>query len=204
MNHAYNDAVGRYEEMNTKVQLRKDIVEKLARLDSGLYQTWSNEIAEKLFMQESWQNSDTIGIVISRKPEVRTTRMIKHAWELGKRVVIPKCHHQTRAMTFHEITSYNQLEVVYHGLKEPIVEKTKEVSKHDIGLIIVPGLLFTKDGYRLGFGGGYYDRFLVDYPGRKLALAFEIQLADELPIDPFDIPVDNIITNKEVLTCERG
>lgn len=187
--------------MQTKKQLRGEISAKLKEIDKIHYRQWSNDIAKKLFLHESWTSSQTIGIVISRKPEVNTKKIIEYAWEIGKRVAVPKCHPKTRAMTFHEITSFKQLEVVYYGLKEPIVSKTVEVKKEELDLIIVPGLGFMKNGYRLGFGGGYYDRYLADYHGKKLALAFEIQLALELPIEKYDIPVDTIITNKEVVTC---
>lgn len=189
--------------MKTKQQLRDEMLTRLKEIDEKQYEQWSNEIAKKLFSHESWMMSETIAIVISRKPEVNTKRIIEYAWELGKRVVVPKCHPKTKTMTFHAITTFDQLEVVYYGLKEPILTETVEVTKNEIDLMIVPGLIFMKNGYRLGFGGGYYDRYLANYRGKKLALAFDIQLAEYLPIESYDIPVDTIITNKEVLTCDH-
>lgn len=189
--------------MKEKKLLRKEMQAILASIDKGQYQQWSREIAEKLYVDESWKNSHTIGIIVSKMPEVNTIGIIQQAWKEGKRVVVPKCLPDTRAMTFHEITSFNQLEVVYYGLREPIIEKTKQVEKEEIELILVPGLMYTRNGYRLGFGGGYYDRFLVDYKGHTITLAFSEQIVSELPIESFDIPVEKIITNKEVIKCDH-
>ena len=93
-------------------------------------------------------------------PEIPTFHIIEQAWHEGKEVAVPKCNPENKAMEFKKITSFEQLESVYSGLLEPVAETVKVRDQHDLDLLIVPGLAFTKDGYRLGFGGGYYDRFL--------------------------------------------
>ena len=102
-------------------------------------------------------------------------------------------------MTFREITSFSQLEVVYYGLQEPVEEQTSAVIHNEIDLLFVPGLSFETKGYRLGHGGGYYDRYLAQYQGETVSLAFPVQVVDEIPVEPFDIPVQKIVTNKWVI-----
>ena len=154
------------------------------------------KIAQRLFALEEWKHAKTIGVTISVFPEIPTRGIIEQAWIEGKSVSVPKCNPAAKTMQFKTITSFNELESVYHGLLEPI-ESTPEVSYID--LLIVPGLLFTKQGYRLGFGGGYYDRFLSSYQGDTVALAYESQIKDSLPIEEHDIPVGKLVTPTSVI-----
>lgn len=183
--------------MNDKKVLRKQISQQLSKLTKPQYEHLSYKIAQDLYQETAWKESSTIGITISKMPEVDTYQIIRKAWEEKKRIVVPKCFPKDRSMEFRTLTAFNQLESVYYGLFEPIVDATQFVSKKDIDLIIVPGLGFTKQGYRLGFGGGYYDRYLLDYQGSTLSLAFHSQILQTLPIEPHDIPVAKIITDAE-------
>ena len=97
-------------------------------------------------------------------------------------------------MDFYLYTNKNELENVYLDLYEPKDHREKLIDKDFIDLIIVPGLLFDPKGYRVGYGGGYYDRYLVDYPNITVSLAMEEQLVQYVPFDEYDIPVDFIIT----------
>ncbi|HHY73014.1 MAG TPA: 5-formyltetrahydrofolate cyclo-ligase [Bacillus bacterium] len=184
-----------------KVEMRRLMQQKLKEVPSDVMGRWSSEIAVHLYNLHDWVEADTIGITISRSREVDTRAIIEKGWGLGKRIVVPKCEPETRGMTFRVLQSFEQLEVVYYGLEEPKEAETKAISLNEIDLLIVPGLVYNKTGYRVGFGGGYYDRFLSNYNGRTAALAFEVQLVEELPIEPHDMPVDSIITNEQVVLC---
>ncbi|MFT4412633.1 5-formyltetrahydrofolate cyclo-ligase [Fredinandcohnia humi] len=189
--------------MRTKREIRNEIKETLLSLDQELYQKWSKEIIEKVISLPEWKNAKTIGITVSGKYEVNTEPLVKTAWETGKKVAVPKCHPLTKTMTFREITNFTQLEVVYYGLKEPIESITVEVPHNKIDLLLVPGLCFTNQGYRLGHGGGYYDRYLTTYRGDTLSLAFPVQLVENFPIEPFDIPVKKLVTPTQVKNCHE-
>lgn len=177
-----------------KAVVRKEIMAKLAKLERPQYEHLSYEIASTLYKNSCWKEAKMIGITISRFPEVDTYQIIRKAWEEEKQVAIPKCLPKNREMVFRELTQFNQLESVYSGLLEPIEAETKEVLMKDIDLLIVPGLAFTKDGYRLGFGGGYYDRYLQKYKGETISLAFESQIVSQLPVEKHDLPVGKIIS----------
>ncbi|KAB2338519.1 5-formyltetrahydrofolate cyclo-ligase [Cytobacillus depressus] len=184
--------------MEEKKILRKQIIEELAKIQKPVYEQLSYQIANNLFQDEIWKEANTIGITISKPPEVDTYQIIRRAWEEGKKVVIPKCLPQNKELDFRTLSRFDQLESVYYGLFEPIESMTIAVAPTDIDLLIVPGLKFTKNGYRLGFGGGYYDRYLTNYVGRTVSLAFQRQIADGIPIETHDIPVEKIITDVKV------
>ena len=151
-----------------KAELRKTMSESLKQLSNELYIKQSELIADFLYKDDLWNKAKTIGITISRPPEVDTYPIIRKAWEEGKRVVVPKCIPKERSLDFRALENFEQLESVYYGLLEPIESQTTKVDPKDIDLLFVPGLAYSSDGYRMGFGGGYYDRFLTDYKGSTL------------------------------------
>ena len=175
----------------------------LNKLKADEHALLSQNILEHLFNTPEFKSAETIGITISRYPEVDTRFIIEAAWSLGKRIVIPKTNKETKHMDFRLLTTFDDLETVYIDLLEPIIEKTKPILKEHIDLQIVPGVVFSREGYRTGFGGGYYDRYLEDYGGKTLSLAFECQTGFDVPIENHDLPVDKIVTEKNVIDCQE-
>ncbi|MDQ0175191.1 5-formyltetrahydrofolate cyclo-ligase [Bacillus chungangensis] len=182
-----------------KIDLRNEMKEKLAALEQPEYEQYSYMIANQLFKQSMWMDAETIGITISRKPEVDTWQIIRKGWELGKRIVVPKCEPSTKEMTFRVLTAFTQLEKIYYHLFEPIEKETEAVAQKEIDLLLVPGLLFCQNGFRIGFGGGYYDRYLTTFTGKTASLAFSFQVVEKLPVEDHDIPVQTIMTEKSIL-----
>ncbi|MDX5473967.1 MAG: 5-formyltetrahydrofolate cyclo-ligase [Bacillaceae bacterium] len=184
-----------------KNELRKEMKVKLKDFTENKHTKLSTHIHTHLFQTKQWQEANTIGITVSRFPEVRTDEIIERAWSEGKKVVVPKCNPKSSTMDFYYIKSFQDLEIVYYGLREPIVNRTIYVPSSEIELIIVPGLIYDKKGYRIGFGGGYFDRYLQNFQGRKISLAFSTQVIEKVPRESFDIPVEAIITNEGVIRC---
>jgi 5-formyltetrahydrofolate cyclo-ligase len=185
-----------------KQTLRSKQKALLSSLERNIYEHKSYIVANKLFNTEEWKNSRTIAITVSNSPEVDTWNIIKRGWEEGKRVAVPKCVPQENRLDFYYIESFDELEKVYFGLFEPDPSKTMLSKKEEIALVIVPGLAFMRNGYRLGFGGGYYDRFLENFEGSTVALAFREQIVEEVPIESYDLPVEKIISEGEIIHCE--
>ncbi|CAM3936473.1 MULTISPECIES: 5-formyltetrahydrofolate cyclo-ligase [Bacillus] len=179
-----------------KLRLRKQIIEHMNSLSEERYTTLSEQIAFSLYAQKEWVEAKTIGITLSMENEVNTYPIIEKAWEEGKNVVVPKCNKGTRTMSFRQISNFDQLETVYMNLREPIPALTEEVGADDIDLQIVPGVAYTGRGERIGYGGGYYDRYLVHYKGKTLSLAYSFQMVEHIPVEPFDKNVEKIITEK--------
>lgn len=174
---------------------------QLQKMTDHEYSVYSDRLEKQLFQSTLWKNAAVIGLTISQNREPNTRNIIRRAWSEGKQAVIPKCFPAERKMEFRVLTSFDQLETVYYGLKEPIREMTALADKRSIDAIAVPGLCFDSRGYRIGYGGGYYDRFLEDYRGQTVSLAFSFQVLPLVPAEPFDVPVQRIITEKEVLHC---
>lgn len=187
----------------SKLSKRKLMISIMKDMNHSEHAGKSAAILERLFACEEYASAKTIGVTLSRFPEVDTYPLIESAWNSGKRVAVPKCNPGTREMDFRIITSFDDLETVYMDLKEPVVGKTVSVDKGQIDLQIVPGVVFSDEGFRIGFGGGYYDRYLAHYRGDKVSLAFEEQTSHEVPIEEHDVPVNKIITNNRVIQCRK-
>ncbi|CAM3805971.1 5-formyltetrahydrofolate cyclo-ligase [Mesobacillus zeae] len=185
--------------MDGKKLFREQMITKLKGLSLADYEERSSRIANDLCQNCMWQEAGTIAITVSRFPEVDTYQIIRKAWEQGKKITVPKCFPADRTMIFRSLDKFEQLEQVYYGLYEPIIEETEEVTSEKIGLMVVPGLAFTPQGFRLGFGGGYYDRYLEGYRGRTVSLAFSEQVVSGLPVEPHDMPVECVITEMGIV-----
>ena len=177
------------------------MIHTLNAMEAQIHLLKSVQIHKKLLLEETIDKSEIIGITLSAFPEVETWILIEELWKLGKKVAVPKCEPSTRSMNFYEIVSFDQLEVVYMKLREPIVSVTQRVNAAQIDVLIVPGVVFDRNGYRIGFGGGYYDRYLSGYTGVTISLAFDCQVVENVPVETFDIPVDCIITESERILC---
>lgn len=188
-----------------KKELRKETIHNLKNLSDDDKLNIEKGMLEHLQKLRVWKRARTIAITISQGFEWNTKPIIELAWAEGKRVCVPKCTPEGRKLTFHAFTSYDQLEVVYYNLLEPKADETEVIEKNGIDLIVVPGLLFDKRGYRVGFGGGYYDRYLQGYKNRTVSLVSEeLQLVDEVPNESFDIPVECIVTENDFYNTNAG
>lgn len=184
-----------------KSKFRQLVKERVTLMSEDRYSNVSRLICQKALQEHCIQRAEIIAVTISNRPEVDTLAFIEELWRLGKQVAVPKCNAKTREMDFYVFTDYNQLETVYMHLQEPIPTLTKRVSANEIDVIIVPGVAFDKRGYRVGYGGGYYDRYLSFYKGALVAFVFDEQLFTQVPFEDHDIPVHRIITQSTEIDC---
>lgn len=187
-----------WKQMN-KVDLRDKMIEKLKQLSFSKKQEIERQLYTHLFALEVWQTSDIIAVTISQDIEWDTNPIITQAWKERKTVVIPKCIPKTKELIFYTYKEGEQLQQTYFQLWEPIPEKSALVTNDQIDLIIVPGVVFDKKGYRIGFGGGYYDRYLANYKNATVALLHTIQLINQIPTEYYDIPVKQLVTEKGII-----
>jgi 5-formyltetrahydrofolate cyclo-ligase len=188
--------------MKDKKLVRKQMIEVLKEVSKPIYEDYSYKIANQLFQDGDWKQANVIGLTVSKFPEVDTYQIIRKAWEQGKKVVVPKCYPKDKKMIFYLLSEFSQLESVFYGLLEPKEDCTVAVDAREINLMIVPGLAYTKEGYRIGFGGGYYDRYLRNYTGKTLTLAFDMQIIPQFAIEEHDMPISKIITNTEIIKAK--
>lgn len=173
----------------TKAQLRQAGVQTLKELASNEKVEKERRIHQKLFSSSAFQNAQTIGITLANEFEVATEPVIHYAKQLHKQIVIPKTLPK-RQMAFYELTDETMLERSSFGVLEPT--NSRLFLPEQIDLLIVPGLVFTKSGYRIGFGGGYYDRYLQQYPSQTASLVFTEQLNDAWLPESFDQKIQQL------------
>lgn len=146
-------------------------------------------IFNKIISLEEYKQSYLILIYVSLKDEVNTIQLIKHSLEIGKKVAVPKC--EGNEMAFYYINSLEDLEEGKFGILEP---KTNElVNDFDNSICVIPGLAFDKQNNRIGYGKGFYDRFLENYKGIKIGLAYKECICDKIDANENDVKMDKVI-----------
>ena len=159
-------------------------------------------ITHKLLATSEYAEATTVLTYVSVSSEVSTRMFIECALRDGKTVAVPRCL-PGHCLEFVAIASLEQLVAAPFNLLEPVKElpALTEDQKNN-SICIVPALLVDTKGYRLGYGAGFYDRFLSTYSGKKICLAYQQNLSKtELPHTEFDVAVDMVITESDVLTC---
>ena len=177
----------------TKQYLRTEYLAKLNNLDIDKRDKINHELQDLLFEHPKWKKAQVIGTTISMKHEWDTWPIIERAWKENKIIAVPKCHAVDKTMTFHQIESRTDLSVQYYNLLEPIEDKTMKMTKDEIDLLLVPGLIFDQNHYRIGHGGGYYDRFLADFNSETMSLVYREQVIDRIETESFDQSVGELI-----------
>lgn len=166
-------------DMPPAVKMRHD--ESIRRRLQGLYQ---------------YKNAKTLLTFVSTPIEVDTRAIITAALADGKRVAVPRCVDGTREMEFYLIRSLADLAPRTFGVLEPVPEQCVLLTDFSGSISIVPGLAFDLSGYRLGYGKGYYDRFLSGYTHPKIGIVYSCCVAHHLIHGRFDVPVDLLVTEK--------
>jgi len=189
-----------------KKALREAMIKKRKEITQDEKAKKSNAIKEKLFETEHYKNADFIFTFISTDEEIDTHNIIRESLKKGKRIGVPITLPKERKLVVSEIKDFdNELEMGFYGILSPKKEYIREISPNEVDVVLVPGLIFREDGFRIGYGGGYYDRFLRDAKSAvKIGLCYEIQIDEDIPIEMHDIPVDYIITEKRIIDCKNN
>ena len=155
-------------------------------------------IFHRFIQDDSYKNNSIILAYVSTDIEVDTKRIIQYAIDDGKTVAVPLCYPETKEMDFYVITSFDELIDGHYGIKEPDVSRCEKADVKSHTLCIVPGLCFDKLGYRIGYGGGYYDRFLPVHDTERIGLCYSDFIVDELRFGKYDVCMDKVITNHPI------
>lgn len=155
-------------------------------------------IARRFCSLNAYARAKLLLCYVSTPIEVNTKEIIEWALSMGKRVAVPYCHPQTTTMDFYEIHSFEDLEPRTFGVLEPIVERCTLVTDFSDSIAVIPGLCFDSYGYRLGYGKGYYDRFLHGYQGEKIGICYQKCTRTELIHGRYDVAVDLLVTEYAV------
>lgn len=173
-----------------KAALRKQIREQKRAMTPEQIRVASEWLAEQFYATEAYQQAKTVYGYLPYNQEVRTVPMLERAIRDGKRVAVPKVYGDE--MKFIYITDLTQVEKGYAGIPEPVADGP--VADDPTALVLMPGLAFDPQGHRIGYGGGFYDKFLACEPEHPtLALCYAFQMLPKLDTEEFDIPVDHVL-----------
>ena len=173
-----------------KQELRRAIRERKRAMTEEEIVERSNALAEKFYNTPAYQAASTIYGYLPYNQEVRTVPMLQRALDEGKRVAVPKVYGEE--MRFIYLEDLTQVSKGYAGIPEPIADAP--VAEDKQALVLMPGLAFDPQGHRIGYGGGFYDKFLAKEPHHPtLALCYEFQMQAHLDTEEFDVPVDTVL-----------
>ena len=189
---------------NDKEKLRKEILTKRKNLDMVKKEEMDRKILNKFYENKYYREAKSIFIYISYDSEINTRGIINKALKDNKKIYVPRTEFKTRFMDAVEITSLDNLIESKYGILEPSVEEP-HIEPNELDLIVVPGVAFDRNGGRMGYGAGFYDRYFNKISKDnikkivKLALAYDFQILEEVPMNEQDVPVSYIITEKEFI-----
>lgn len=183
--------------MLSKIELRKKMIELRENLDSRSFEDYNRSILKKIIECDEFKKAHNIFIFVSFNKEVDTHAIIKKSIDLGKKVSVPKVISKDLGMKALCIEGINELKSSKYGILEPEYEEDKIMSEESIDLVILPGLAFDSSGGRIGYGAGYYDRFLrkLNPNCKKVGICFDFQMVAKVPMDKNDEYIDFVITN---------
>ena len=173
-----------------KQALRKEIREKKRVMTEEQIVTASERLGQLFLASDAYKQAKTIYGYLPYNQEVRTVPMLQQALLEGKKVAVPKCYGDE--MRFIYLDDLSKVEKGYCGIPEPIADEP--IADDKTALVLMPGLAFDPQGHRMGYGGGFYDKFLEQEPNHPtIALCYDFQMFDHLETEAHDIPVDTVL-----------
>lgn len=180
--------------MELKRDIRKHVLIERNLITREEWTEKSCKIYEKVIAHPFFLNAEEIYCYIDFKNEVGTRNILETAWRLEKKVAVPKI--VGKHMEFHYINDFQELSSGCWGILEPIIQNLADGSNV---LVIMPGAVFDRAKHRIGYGKGYYDQYLTKHPDyQTMALAFELQMLENIPADTHDICPEIIVTEEHI------
>ena len=161
-------------------------------------------VAQNLLSLDEIKKAYTVLCYISLDDEICTDEIVRVLLDSGKSVGAPYCVDNNGNMDFYYITDFDDLRIQSFGVREPVIEKCKKVTSFDNTIIILPGLCFDSNGNRLGYGKGYYDRFLQIHSLISVGLCYNSLIVKKVPTDMYDKKADIIVTENDVIRINGG
>lgn len=186
-----------------KAALRQQFRQRRADIPTEDRAVYDKAILERITRLWQYRRSSLLLTYVSLPSEIDTRALIDQALADGKQVAVPRCVPNTRQMEFYLIRSLEDLEPGAFGVDEPVPERSVLLKSFDNSLCIVPALSCDRMGYRLGYGKGYYDRFLAQYTGHLIGVCYSECVSQRLPHGRYDRAVDLLVTERYIHTVER-
>lgn len=154
----------------------------------------------------SFRGAEYVLLYAATEDEINIDALARYAAERGKKIAFPRCNTESYTMKFHFVDSIDQLSPDSYGIREPQPTcPVFDVSVHrNSSICFVPGLVFDRSGYRVGYGKGYYDRFLSDFKGSRVGVVYSDFIVDSVPRGRYDTRVDILLSEKNVKVTDEG
>lgn len=190
--------------ISTKESIRREMKAIRVCLDAETVKQKSHRIAGNLFALDEFQHSHHVMFYLALEKEVQTEEMIGRALAMGKKVYVPFVDKENRRLGITELLDLSmEFKKGSYGINEPADQYMKVVPDSMVDFVVTPGLAFDLKGGRIGYGGGYYDRFLKGLSPtiQRVAVAFDFQVVDSLPQGDSDVPVHKIVMEEKTVYC---
>lgn len=192
-----------YELKLKKMKLREEYTAKRRELDPEVKAKMDKKISDTIVSLASYRFADILLVYHPTDYEIDIRDVIERALHDGKRVALPRCRKEDRSMKFHFITSTDELRSGAFGIKEPpetapVFDPYDPANASHPAACIIPALVYDREGYRLGYGKGYYDRYLPKFKGTRIGLLYSDFLVKAVPRGRFDLKVDVLVTEKGI------
>ena len=188
--------------MLKKENLREKYLNERSQIPQTKISSWSKKINSHFFNLPQLKNAKKIMAYASMRKEIETFDLLEKLLDQGYLLYLPFTRKDVGDLGTAQINDLDSdLKDGVYGVQEPVMKIRDEKPPEDLDLIIVPGACFTRSGYRIGYGGGYYDSFLSKHANSALKIGFcyDLFIVDSIPIEEHDVPVDIIITEKEII-----
>jgi len=188
-----------------KASIRKTICTLRERLPAAVRAAHSATITERLLQFPVYWQADAVLGYMNFGAEFASELWVERVLADGKRLALPKVNRHTNHLDLYWVDDpENQLAAGLWGIREPVVERCERLAtSNEVEFVLLPGVAFTRDGARLGYGGGYYDKLLAGMAQRPalVAAAFALQIVEVLPQEATDVKVEWVITEQETIDC---
>ncbi len=193
---------------NMKQSIRKNILAQREQLSPDTRAAHSAAIIERLLQLPEYQHADAVLGYMNFGAEFASELWVTRVLAEGKRLALPKVNHHTNCLDLYWVDDLeNQLAAGLWGIREPIVERCERlIVSYGVEFVLLPGVAFTRDGARLGYGKGYYDKLLarmVHCPA-LVAGAYSMQVVEDIPQEATDRKVEWLVTENEMIDCSAG
>ena len=185
-----------------KTEIRKTLLKQRRVLSASKKTQYELQMLNFMRTWDVFKEACIIHIFLSKADEPETSQIIELAWKSGKQIGVPCVLPDTLELFHSQLTSFEDLRPGALDVLEPSPEQRTTLIPESFDLVIVPGVAFDRQGGRLGYGKGYYDRFLDQSLAFRLALAFDFQILKTVPTEMYDVPMDGILTENGFYFCE--
>ena len=189
----------------TKSAIRKQLLARREQLPVDVRAAYSAAITKSLLQLPEYRQAGTILGYMNFGAEFASELWIQQVLADGKKLALPRVNHHTSQLDLYRVEDMeNQLEPGLWGIREPVVERCERLTRiNEVEFVLLPGVAFTRDGARLGYGRGFYDKLLarMTIQPALVAAAFELQIVEQIPQETTDVKVEWIITEQETIAC---